>query len=351
VGGGKKERCAVFGGIGEDLTDQKEIGANKKGRITKRQQYRFGGVIWQKKQFWLGMALSGFVPTVGLFLGAVSAFGSGRSDSGNWPIGLLGGAVGLFCLWILPSMRTFLRWRKLERNLEHESMAKGMGRVEWKRKRYVLKLDDGKKLDPIYSPNLFPGRYLFYYLPRFRWALSAELIDPNPQTDDLEMLNRRLAIANHFDIEALPENRIGQLTPAQRITIPGRLLGAILIVTMGMVLFLVYFMQSGGTLETMWLIILILVGMAAATAFVTRKSLSSVWDCFVGQVLSSEGLVTKDLEEATDSSMTYYYKLNGTYFTVTEAGYEALIPSLIYRIYFLPRSQKLVNIEAGVDTT
>jgi hypothetical protein len=61
--------------------------------------------------------------------------------------------------------------------------------------------------------------------------------------------------------------------------------------------------------------------------------------------------VIKDLEVATDSSVSYYYKLNKVFFFVNEAGYEALIAGLTYRLYFLPRSHKLVNIEKVTDAT
>jgi len=243
----------------------------------------------------------------------------------------------------------YLRWRWLDRNLAHETIAQGEGTVCWKRRRYVLELADGKKLDPIYSPDLLPGRYRFYYLPRYHWLLTAEPLEEVAQEDDLERLNHRLARANWFQSSALAANRAGHLTGLQRAMILGRFAAYAIGGFVAVALFLVYFMKTDGTIEGMWLIIAIVVGMVALSIYLGRKSLSSILDCFQGQVIVAEGPVTKDFEVSTDSSVSYYYELDKTVFSVNEAGYEALVAGLTYRLYLLPHSQKLVNIEAIVD--
>jgi hypothetical protein len=341
----------MAGKTSNPLTSQKEIAANQRGQITKRQQSRFGGVFWQKKQRWFGIALFGILCTVGPFIGAIFGFASGRSDLGAWPIGLLAVSAGLFCVWLAPSVSIYLRWRWLDRNLVHETIAEGEGTVYWGRRRYVLQLADGKKLDPIYSPDLLPGRYRFYYLPRYHWLLTAEPLEEVAQVDDLEQLNHRLARVNWFQSSALAANRAGHLTGLQRAMILGRFaayaVGGFVIVA----LFFGYLIYTDGLQEGLWVLFAVVVGMVVLSLYLGRKSLSAIADCFQGRVIASEGPVTKDFEVSTDSSVSYYYELDKTVFRVNEAGYEALVAGLTYRLYLLPRSQKLVNIEAVVEAT
>ena len=334
---------------GNPLTSQKEIAANQQGQITKRQQSRLGGVFWQKKQRWFGIALFGILCTVGPFIGAILGFASGRSDLGAWPIGLLAVSAGLFCVWLVPSVSIYLRWRWLERNLARETIAEGEGTVHWKRRRYVLELADGKRLDPIYSPGLLPGRYRFTYLLRYHWLLTAEPLEEAAQVDDLEQLDRRLARANWFQSSALVANRDGHLTGLQRAVILGRFAAYVVGGFVAVALFFGYLIYTDGLSEGLWVLAAVVAGMVVLSLYLGRKSLSAIVDCLQGRVIAYEGPVAKDFEVSTDSSVSYYYELDKTVFRVNEAGYEALVAGLAYRLYFLPRSGKLVNIEAVVD--
>jgi MFS family permease len=336
---------------GNPLTNQKEIAANQRGQITKRQQSRLGGVFWQKKQRWLGIALASLIPIISPLIGAIWALASGRSDLGAWPIGLLAVSVGLFCVWLVPSVAIYLRWRWLDRNLARETIAEGEGTVYWGRRRYVLELAGGKKLDPIYSPDLLSGRYQFYYLPRYHWLLTAEPLEEVAQVDDLEQLNHRLARANWFQSSALAANRAGHLTGLQRAMILSRFAAYAIGGFIAVALFFGYLIYTDGLSEGLWVLVAVVVGMVVLSLYLGRKSLSAIVDCLQGRVIAAEGPVTKDFEVSTDSSVSYYYELGKAVFRVNEAGYEALVAGLVYRLYFLPRSQKLVNIEAVVDAT
>jgi len=331
---------------GNPLTNQIEIAANQRGQITKLQQSRLGGATLQRKQRWFGVALASFIPTIGPLSGAVWGLASSRSDLGSWPIGLLCVSAGLFSLWLVPSVLMYLRSRWLDQNLAHEAIAQGEGTVYWKRKRYVIALTDGKKLDPIYTPDLLPGRYRFYYLPRYHWLLTAELLEGAPKADDLEQLTLRLAQANRFQPDALVANRAGQLASSQKV----RLLVRFAVYAIGgfiaAALFIVYCVRTTRTYKVLWLLIAIVVGMTAVSVYVERKNLGAIVDCLQGQILVIEGPVTKDFEVSTDNAVSYYYDVNETVFHVNEAGYEALVAGLTYRLYFLPRNQKLMNIEA-----
>jgi hypothetical protein len=336
------------------LTNQKEIAANQRGQITKYQQIRFGGIFFEKKQLWFGIALFGIFSSVSIFVGFIAAireFILGRSDSFLTPIMFLFISIGLFSLMFLPSTLTYLRWHRLERNLSHEDIAQGEGLVTWKRRRYIVMLINGRRLDTIFSPDLLPGRYRFYYLARYHWLLSAEALEEVSRVNDLQQLNHRLAQANHFEPTALDTNRAGQLTGSQKVMILSRFAVYFVVGFTILVLFTIYYIRTNDFLETLWLFIAIVIGIIAFTFYMERKNLSAIADCLQGHVLMVEGPVKKDLDVATDNSVTYYYKLNKTYFFVNEAGYEALVGGLTYRLYLLPRSQKLVNIEVMADAS
>jgi hypothetical protein len=190
-----------------------------------------------------------------------------------------------------------------------------------------------------------PGRYRFYYLPRYHWLLTAEQLEGTTDADDLEQLTLRLAQANRFQPGALAANRVGQLTGSQKV----RLLVRFAVYAIGSfiaaALFIVYCVRTTRTCEVLWLLIALVIGVIAVAVFIERKNLGSLVDYLQGRVLITKGPVTKDVEVSLDT-VSYYYDVNETCFSVNEAGYEALVAGLTYRLYFLPRSQKLVNIEA-----
>jgi hypothetical protein len=218
----------------------------------------------------------------------------------------------------------------------------------------VIAVADGrKKLDPIHTPDLLPGRYRLYYLSGFQWLLSAERFEEDPQPDGLEQLKLALAQAHHIETDALDTNRSGQLTASQRAKLLVRYAaGAIAgFAVAGLFLYVVGVFRIS---EYRWILIPIVVGVSALTLSVLRQYLGSPLEILQGQVLVAEGVVTKDVEMSLDheyASVTasYYYRVNKLALPVNRAGYEALIDGLEYRLYYLPRSRKLVNIEVTAD--
>jgi hypothetical protein len=326
------------------LTQPIEIAANRRGQITKRQQSRLGGAIWQKRQRWLGFVLASLLPTFGPFIGFLVAAFRGYD---RWAIGLLCISIALFCLWLMPATWIYLRWRRLGRNLAREPVAQGEGTVSWQRSQYVFVLDDGgRRLDPACTHGLFPGRYRLYYLPRRRWLLTAEPLDGALQADDLQQLTLHLARVNRFQPGALDANRSGRLTGAQKVRLLGRLALSAAAGSVAAVLCVVYLGRETGLFGSLWFLIALIAVVAVLMFLVLRPSLRLLADCRRGQVLVAEGAATKDEEADVEGSVTYYYDLNRHSFKVNESGYYALIEGLTYRLYYLPRSKKLVNVEA-----
>jgi hypothetical protein len=334
------------------LTRPREIAANQRGQLTKRQRSRLGNVVQEKVRQWQNVTLASLFPTFAPL--AVVLFVPEGPDPGNWAVWLSCAFVALFCLWFVPAVLMYLRWRRRRRYLERAPVAHGVGSVYWRRKSYVIALgDEGKKLDPIHTPDLLPGRYRLHYLPRFLWLLSAERLEEVSQPDGLEQLKLALAQAHHLETAALDTNRSGQLTASQRAKLLLRYAAGAMFgfAVAGLFLYVVGVFRIS---EYRWIPILIVVGVSALTLSVLRQYLGSPLEYLQGQVLVAEGVVTKVVEmslnhEYASVTASYYYRVNKLVLPVNEAGYEALIDGLEYRLYYLPRSRKLVNVEVSTD--
>ena len=176
---------------------------------------------------------------------------------------------------------------------------------------------------------------------------------------NLEELTARLARANGFNFDALNANREGKLTTAQKVkylaifasvTIAGLCVATVLIVS---------FFLVADTLEGAWWLLPIVLVIVVLALLLMRRQFSILRDYLEGEVVAIRGLVSKsevlsrgyegDESMTPTSDVTYYYKIKRHRFTVNEDGYAALNEEMRYCLYFLPRSQKLVNIEALND--
>ena len=72
-------------------------------------------------------------------------------------------------------------------------------------------------------------------------------------------------------------------------------------------------------------------------------------DIWRKQVAVTEGLVRKTFREQMGRTWrkrrTYYYQINNLRFEVSQRSYNALIAGLPYRLYYTPRSKRMVGIE------
>jgi hypothetical protein len=69
-----------------------------------------------------------------------------------------------------------------------------------------------------------------------------------------------------------------------------------------------------------------------------------IGDLWSGKVSSVEGPVARETRWSR-YSRSYYYVVGSYKFQVSEAAYNALFEGKPYRIYFVPRSKRLVSIE------
>ena len=158
---------------------------------------------------------------------------------------------------------------------------------------------------------------------------------------------RALIEANGFDPAALDTNRAGRLTPAQieRLRSKSRARGAALLVIGAIaVAFGVWGLVApeGGR----W---------GAATALVVGAAMIALrWSSFGrshaaalanGRVASVDGPI-EIRSVSGDGHDLHHYRIGGREFQTTEQGAKAIVPSATYRVYYLPDSDCMVNIEA-----
>src|SRR5579884_951569 len=204
------------------------------------------------------------------------------------------------------------------------------------------------------SPSGMPGMQSAAGAPRMLPGMQGA---PDGAATRVGALLPVLAAANGFLLDALPENRVGRLTPQQahlvarneRRTGLGVLLIGLLALFVGI---LALRGQTEDTVGPDW-------GMAAlagallllVVVALVRGAIAYSRDMATRRVAMLEGPVhrftrTTHGDEGSADVVTYYYKIQGQAFEVAgEAAYEALDESLWYRAYYLPRSKHLVNIE------
>jgi hypothetical protein len=92
-------------------------------------------------------------------------------------------------------------------------------------------------------------------------------------------------------------------------------------------------------------------GIAAAVIGVLAVVIVAIWNMFAlatdvaqRQVRSVEGTVRPERRTTRGSSM-YFINVNGKRLTSTRPIFDTVVPMQMYRVYFLPRSNLVVNLE------
>jgi hypothetical protein len=267
------------------------------------------------------------------------------------PFLLGGGEVALGILYIAIYM-VAKRWlkismrRKLDEGMRVEPLE---GKVVWEQYQYVARYAKCR-LKPIYRSaplELPPGNYNFWVLEGTRWLLSAESI--GGQEDQQAELLRALAQANGFHSNALDSNREGRLTLQQGL----RLLLSRLIPLTLLLAFVFVVSAFAVGLMAAWLrdttipfgvVLFVLFAMAGSAWLMWRFFIPYMLDVFTRQVLIAEGFGRRDKIEDGEGA-TYHYLVGNLRFIVSGSAYNALIEGIRYRVYYTPRTKKLVNIE------
>jgi hypothetical protein len=159
-----------------------------------------------------------------------------------------------------------------------------------------------------------------------------------------------------FPQDALEANRGGRLTEPQRRNLRGQSRGfrraelqfAALSAVIGL---LVWFAEGPAKYATIKPIVgiafLIVAGLLVVGSFVGVDSLT--WDLRDGRVESVEGAITKTRVSGRETS-SYYFHVAGTRVTVSRFAYGAAPDAGMVKVYYLPHSHHLVNMERLADT-
>ncbi len=164
---------------------------------------------------------------------------------------------------------------------------------------------------------------------------------------------------NPLPTEALDSNRRGELTGTQRdgfahllqqrnrsaLGIAGALLAAAVLVGV----------FAAASLAPVWRIAIVVVALGIAVSLILRvltgadKALRR--DLCHGHVQAVTGTITKEHASAmdVDGTSVYVLRIGDQRFTVTAVTFEAAPRSGRVRLYYLPASRKVVNLEAFTD--
>jgi hypothetical protein len=164
----------------------------------------------------------------------------------------------------------------------------------------------------------------------------------------------QLIAAHGFRPDALDANRAGVLTPEQASGIGWR---SGVQVTLGLAAGVILVVVGCVGIEH-WLATQNANGLVAALGIVGgalvawltlrfQRRMSA--DLAERKVAVVEGMIRKTTRTSTDSdgstSTTYHYRIGRLSFRVRRAGYRLLNARLRYRVYYLPRTRKVVNLE------
>lgn len=163
-----------------------------------------------------------------------------------------------------------------------------------------------------------------------------------------------------FPPDALEANRAGRLTQPQRQGLRAQSRGfrkaelqfAVIITIIGL---LVWFAEGPAKYATVKPLIgigcLIIAGALVVRSFLGADTLTH--DLRSGHVESVQGAITKRRvtgDSRGNSSTSYYFDVAGTRVTVSRLAYEAAPDAGMVKIYYLPHSHHLVNMERMPDT-
>jgi hypothetical protein len=154
--------------------------------------------------------------------------------------------------------------------------------------------------------------------------------------------------ANGLDLGSLPANRAGRLTPAQAERVRGkhRGRGLALLVFGGLAMAfggwsLWHEPASSGRSDAWTALVL---GTVIVALRWTDFGRSNAKEIAAGQVKWVDGPIR--IRSLTgDSHTSYYYQIDGQDFPTTEDGAQAIDASLRHRLYHVPGSDVIVNIE------
>lgn len=340
-----------------NLLDPQDLAANRMGEITEAQNQRLNFALgWGQ-----GCSLLIFLPvmlmmTVGFTFVFVVSGGVGVALI---PLILVVGATLLVFINLVPGVwRLFSNAAKLKRDRENRAIRQAQGQLAFDKNGYVFKAADRSLLLPSAenTGGLLPGAtYRVFYLEESGFLLSAEEIFPVSPAQARAALTEILAQANGFTLDDLAANRNGEVTSSQRMkpltgVMMGMLIGLVALAFGGLFFFQVFpNVEPGEALAAMVVPALVLGVFALIGGWMV---VGGLLDMSISSIEQAQGPGRKEKRTSGGKSRStrYYYVIGGKSFQVTRRAYTALMDGLDYRIYYLPRTKKLVSIEP-VDVT
>ncbi len=282
---------------------------------------------------------------------------------------LFGGAIVLSWVFTFQrGVRTIIARVQAANELKPGRVAWGDGTVAWNGSAYVALLPGRhaplEPWDQNTIEDFYPGPYRFWYHRRDGWLLSMQPLSlpqgvavPNLPGGMHTSLADVLANANGFLPEALEANRTGRLSAQQRHTLAQREKRSqrlAPVISIGMIASSPAFWYFGLLQASL------VFGVLGIISFVQllRAPIQSAMDKDLaeGRVLIVEGAARKSnggkfswmgLVAGSDNpyNENYYYAVGQERFPVAEKAYHALVDGMPCRLYYLPRSKAVINIE------
>lgn len=340
-----------------NLLDPQDLSANRLGEITEAQNQRLNFALGWGQSCSLLILLPMMLIMVAGFTFAFLV--SGGLGVALIPLLMMVGVTLLVFIILIPGIwRLFSNAAKLKRDRENRAIRQAQGQVSFDKNGYVFKTADRNLTLPSdeNTGGLLPGAtYRVFYLEESGFLLSAEEIFPPSPAQARAALTEILAQANGFTLDDLAANRSGEVTPSQRTkplagVLMGSLIGLMALAFAGLFFFQVFPNVEVGealpaiAIPALVLGIFALVGGSMVVGGLLDMSVSSI------EQAQGAGRKEKRTGGGRNRSTRYYYIIGDKSFQVTRRAYAALIDGLDYRLYYLPRTKKLVSIEP-VDVT
>lgn len=340
-----------------NLLDPQDLAANRMGEITEAQTQRLNLALG------LGSgcgALLVFIPVLGfLVLFGTVFYLTGVGDDSLIPFLFLGVILVVMVATFAPRLwKLFDSALKLKRDRENRAIRQAQGQVAFDKNGYSFQAGERRLalLSTEHTGGLLPGAtYRVFYLEESGFLLSAEEVFPVSPAQVRAALVEILAQANGFTLDDLTHNRNGEATPAQRMkplggVILGAVFGLMALAFGGLFFFQIYPNVDSGEALPALLIPALVLGIFALVG--GWMFLNGLLDMSVSSIEQAQGPGRKEKRTSggKNRSTRYYYVIDGKSFQVSRRAYTALLEGIDYRIYYLPRTKKLVSIEP-VDVT
>ena len=293
--------------------------------------------------------------------------------------------VVILLAWLLALLGRIVRLARYRHELLHGRVAQAQGVVVWHGAEHLGMVPGAGRVTRSWrlppADPIQPGTYQFWYLPFYAytrsnitdngigWLLSLRRVMDTAATGDaaasttfgpqggpgdgVSNYQQVLSSANGFLLDALPTNREGRLTDTQarlfarstRRLYLGQIVLALVFLVAGGIPLLTHGLRAAST----WQIPVVVIGAFRLFHALWPYRRSRAADISAGTVATVDGFVRRVAHSTSfehGESTTYYYDISRMRFQIAgRAAYEALDETLRYRLYYLPHTKQLINIE------